>query len=89
MNLPAPEALLAPPVVALFGWLGLIPFLGLPIIWCAIAAVSGLAGTVPIAYGALILSFLGGARWGLAVAHRGPRALKISLAMLPTLVALI
>ena len=39
-------------------------------------------------YAALILSFLGGARWGLVVARPSPSPLTVSLAMLPTLFAL-
>jgi hypothetical protein len=46
------------------------------------------AAQVLVLYGALILSFLGGARWGLAVAGLNPSAWVVSLAMLPTLVAL-
>jgi ribose/xylose/arabinose/galactoside ABC-type transport system permease subunit len=39
-------------------------------------------------YGALILSFLGGARWGLTVGRPVLDALVVSLAMLPTLAGL-
>ena len=48
-----------------------------------------LAGVVAGVYGALILSFLGGARWGLEVARPQPRVAVVSLAMLPSLVGLV
>jgi len=37
-------------------------------------------------YAALILSFLGGARWGLEIPRPSPRTLIISASMAPTLV---
>ena len=40
-----------------------------------------------IAYGALILSFLGGGRWGLEIGRLPVRAMVISASMLPTIVA--
>jgi hypothetical protein len=89
MTPPASEETHTPQVVAMYGWLGLIPFLVPPFLGWALPAASGLAEGILVAYGALILSFLGGARWGLAVRRTPPDALTISLAMLPTLVALV
>jgi hypothetical protein len=89
MTQPAPHGSNVPPVVALYGWLGLIPFIAPSLFGWAIPAVSEIAASVLVAYGALILSFLGGARWGLAIAQMPPNASTISLAMLPSLVALI
>ncbi len=78
-----------PPLVTwVYGGLGLIPFFG-----GAAAAVllPGLPRIVAqlelIAYGALILSFLGGGRWGLEIGRRPVRAAVISASMLPTIVA--
>ena len=77
-----------PLVVLVYGLLGLIPFLAPPL-----AAIFAPNWQIPAAkvltlYGALILSFLGGARWGAAVIHPAPSARTVSLAMLPTLVGL-
>lgn len=77
-----------PRVVLAYGLLGLIPFLAPPLLgwlfpqWAALAA-EGLA-----LYGGLILSFLGGARWAMAVRQAPVDGRIVSLAMLPTLVAL-
>ena len=82
-----------PRVVLAYGLLGLIPFLAPPVVgglfppWVPLAA-QGLA-----LYGGLILSFLGGARWAMAVRQSpesGPpvNGLTVSLAMIPTLAAL-
>jgi hypothetical protein len=43
---------------------------------------------VEVAYAALILSFLGGARWGLIVRDASPNPVVVGLAMTPTLAAL-
>lgn len=48
----------------------------------------GAASTVLALYSALILSFLGGARWGLVVARPNPSAVVVTLAMVPTLIGL-
>ncbi|MDZ3821991.1 MAG: DUF3429 domain-containing protein [Pseudoxanthomonas sp.] len=67
---------------------GALPFLAL--------ALAPLAGPVPdwawpalVGYGALILSFLGGIRWGRALGHRERRAADLDLlaSVLPSLYA--
>jgi hypothetical protein len=74
--------------VLVYGLLGVIPF------WAPVVLVFlwphglSLAGVVAGVYGALILSFLGGARWGQEVMRPAPRFGVVSLAMLPTLVGL-
>ncbi len=84
----APGAERPPLVTWVYGGLGLLPFFG-----GAGAAVlfSGLPRLVAqlelIAYGALILSFLGGGRWGLEIGRRPVRAAVISASMAPTVVA--
>ena len=78
----------APRSVVAYGLLGLIPFLAPPaaaLIWPGWA---GLAALIQALYAALILSFLGGVRWGLAVSRPVVSPLTISLSMLPTIAAL-
>jgi hypothetical protein len=77
-----------PGVVLIYGVLGLSGFLGPPLVALLAPGHADLALTLLIAYAALILSFLGGARWGLAVSRPSPAPVTISLAMLPTLFAL-
>ena len=70
------------------GFSGLIPFVA--------AAVAGLVGGPPLhdlslrallAYGAVILSFLGGVRWGLTIATPTPDSLfkELTISVLPSL----
>lgn len=78
----------APPTpkgVLSFGLLGVAPFLACPLVGVVAVDARGVAAVFLAGYGALILSFLGGARWGLAVAHPAPDAKTVGLAMLPTL----
>jgi hypothetical protein len=74
-----------PKTVLIYGLLGLIPFLAPPLISLVTPAHAGILGLVALVYGALILSFLGGARWGQEVARPAPRFGIITLSMLPTL----
>ena len=78
-----------PPVALIYGVLGLVPFLAPPLVGLMAPNLSGLAATGLALYGGLILSFLGGARWGIAVAEDRPRGAIITLAMIPTLVGLV
>lgn len=78
-----------PRAVLVYGLLGVIPFWAPPAAAVLWPHVLPLAAVVASVYGALILSFLGGARWGLEVARAAPRAGIVSLAMLPTLVGLV
>ncbi len=80
-----PSRAAAPFAVWAYGVLGLVPFLVPPLAGALWPGWNGVAGQVAAIYGALILSFLGGARWGLAVARPQPGTLVVSLAMLPTL----
>ena len=78
----------APRAVVGYGLLGLIPFaapVAFTLIW---PQWGGLATLLQALYAALILSFLGGVRWGLAISRPPTSALTISLSMLPTLAAL-
>jgi hypothetical protein len=77
-----------PRPVLLYGLLGLIPFLAPPVFALAQPGSAHLALVVQAHYAALILSFLGGARWGLAVSRSAPDPITFSVSMLPTLIAL-
>ncbi|MBC7521021.1 MAG: DUF3429 domain-containing protein [Sandarakinorhabdus sp.] len=77
-----------PTAVLVYGLLGLIPFLLPPLLGVWIPAHAGAIALVALGYGALILSFLGGARWGLEVAAPKPAFGVVSLSMLPTLAGL-
>ncbi|MFN9925542.1 MAG: DUF3429 domain-containing protein [Phenylobacterium sp.] len=77
-----------PPLVLAYGLAGLIPF------WAPAAAglvwpeLRGAAGLLLAVYAALILSFLGGARFGRAVLGDPPSPVTISLSMLPSITGL-
>ena len=75
-----------PASVAIYGGLGLILFWAPTAIAWARPELTDAMRTVLAIYAALILSFLGGARWAFAVAQTGPSARTVTLAMLPTLV---
>lgn len=78
----------APPAVLAFGLLGTIPFWSLPMAALLAPSWMGVAAAVEAAYAALILSFMGGARWGLAVRDPTPDPVVVGLAMTPTLAGL-
>jgi hypothetical protein len=69
------------------GLAGTIPFIGSAAGYCL--GPLGLRGPMSLAmlaYAAVILSFLGGARWGMeCIRHAPPRALALTLAVLPSL----
>lgn len=66
------------------GFAGLLPQIGAAALaWLDIYD----GGLVAIAYGALILSFLGGMWWGLAMFRRLGQSLLVTLAVVPSLVA--
>lgn len=79
---PIPRAVLA------YGLAGVLPFLACPLTGVLWSDARGPAAVVLAAYGVLILSFLGGARWGLEGAKAAPSPKVVGLAMLPTLVGL-
>lgn len=77
-----------PPLAILLGIGGLVPFIG-----CGLGAMGGGSGSgqllsALIGYGAVILSFLGGIQWGLALpASRSPRQQwRLALGVVPSLV---
>lgn len=77
-----------PPVVLAYGLAGLIPFLLAPLVSIAFANYADAAAAIQMMYAVMILSFLGGARWGQAVQQPTPDTLTVSLAMVPTLFGL-
>ena len=77
-----------PPVVLTYGLLGVIPFLAPPLTGLMFPALKDSAAFVLALYAGLILSFLGGARWGFANARPEPNIAVVSLSMLPSLAGL-
>jgi hypothetical protein len=77
-----------PPAVLAYGVLGIAPFWSLPVVTLLAPNYTGVAGAIEAVYAALILSFLGGARWGLALQHAAPNPVTVGLAMTPTLAGL-
>ena len=89
MDARATASAATPRIILVYGLAGVVPFVAPPLASLAWPGLRDAAATVAVAYGALILSFLGGARWGLAAARPAPGIGVISLAMLPTLAALL
>jgi hypothetical protein len=78
---PIPRHILA------WGLAGLIPFLGLPLLALADPDLSGWSDRALGLYAAVILSFLGGARWGRAVSDPAPDPRTIAFSMAPSVAA--
>ncbi len=78
-----------PRSILVYGLLGLIPFLAPPLLSLWVPAHGAFLALVALGYAALILSFLGGARWGAEAQQPRPRVLTVSLAMLPTIAGLL
>jgi hypothetical protein len=77
-----------PPAARLLGPAGLLPFALLAIVAIGSGAEPGrLAQSLLVGYGAVILSFMGGCRWGLAAAGAGEDA-KPALFVISVLPAL-
>jgi len=75
------------PWVIVFGLLGLIPFWG-PLTFSLIAPTGAVeAATIQAIYAGVILSFLGGARFGRAFDQPG-RGAVVSLSMIPSIMSL-
>jgi Protein of unknown function (DUF3429) len=71
------------------GLAGAVPFVATAVGYCA--GPENLRGPMSLAlltYAAVILSFLGGVRWGMeCIRHHPPRALTLGLSVLPSLAA--
>lgn len=74
-------------VARICGLLGLAPFWALPAVIAIWPSRSDLTVVIVATYAALILSFLGGARWGMALQADEPAPRTVALSMAPTLVA--
>ena len=75
-----------PPAVLLYGALGLIPFLAAPAATLILPDFRWQFTEALLWWSAIILSFLGGARWGAAIQAASPQPRLIGLAMLPSIV---
>lgn len=86
----APGAAAGPPQIAhRLAWAGLIPFaFGAALIWLVDDQAHPYATLSLSAYGALVLSFLGGIHWGLAMRDdRAPDGVSIGWGVVPALVS--
>ena len=84
---PDPRPLGIPFVVMAWGLAGLIPFLGLPVLAILVPGLSTWTDQALALYAAVILSFLGGARWGREVGSAMPDARLIAMSMAPSVAA--
>ena len=78
-----------PPAPLVLGLAGLIPFWGLALLLAAHAPFGFRAPEIEFGlatYGAVILSFLGGIRWGLAAAGARSETFHYALSVVPSLV---
>lgn len=76
-----------PTVVLAYGVAGLIPFFAAPIGTLLAPDFRWQFNDALLGWSAIILSFLGGARWGAAVQASTPSPRLIGLAMLPSIAA--
>ena len=78
--------MMKPPAIVLFyGLAGLIPFLAAPVATLLAPDFRWQFNEALLWWAAIILSFLGGARWGAAVQSAAPAPGLIGLAMLPSI----
>ena len=75
-----------PPLAWLLGLAGLIPFLaGAALQWFSPPGWRMLAGSALLTYGAVIVSFLGGIHWGLAMRSGHPPSARLVWGVVPSL----
>lgn len=75
-----------PPIVLFYGLAGLIPFVAPPLATLAFPDFRWQFTEALLWWAAVILSFLGGARWGAAVQASPPAPGLIGLTMLPSII---
>jgi hypothetical protein len=75
-----------PPAAFLLGLLGAVPFVGLAALALGGGAIGIWPGLALLAYGAVILSFMGGVHWGWAMAAGEPSLERLGLSVVPSLV---
>ncbi len=68
-----------PPVALVIGLAGLIPFLGGALILWLPGLAPGIGDRLILSYGAIILAFLGGIRWGTAIGPYDGRRQAVEL----------
>jgi hypothetical protein len=83
--MPTPTTETLPRGMLALGWSGLLPFIGTLALATLAPAWREVALTVFIAYAAIILSFLGGARWGRGLATT-TSSYRYAEAVLPSLI---
>lgn len=75
-----------PPAAQSLGFSGAAPFVALALLSFAGDEVGAWAVLALLGYGAVILSFLGGVHWGLAMAQADPGAQRLGLSVVPSLI---
>jgi hypothetical protein len=75
-----------PPAAFCLGLLGAAPFVGLAALTLIEGGIGTWAGLALLAYGAVILSFMGGVHWGWAMAAGEPSLERLGLSVVPSLV---
>jgi hypothetical protein len=76
------------PLALWLGWAGLIPFaLGAALVWAVREDAHPYAVLLLSAYAAVIISFLGGIHWGLAMRQPQPAARLLVWGVVPSLLA--
>jgi hypothetical protein len=88
VNQSASEVSRLPPLAAQLGYAGLIPFVALSIgMWVLPEAYQDQASAALLAYAAIILSFMGAAHWGIAIAGEKVDSWQLGLSVIPALIA--
>ena len=83
---PRPTSAGIPAPAAWLGAAGALPFLAAVVLVLAAGPETGAWAALAVrAYGAVILSFMGGIHWGLAMAQGGTSWARLGLAVLPAL----
>lgn len=75
-----------PPAAFFLGGFGAVPFGGLALLALIGGDPGDWAGAALLAYGAVILSFMGGVHWGWAMAASEPSRERLGTSVLPSLV---
>jgi hypothetical protein len=86
-----PGAQAIPSAAAVLGYAGALPFVvGATVLWLSDAGMGQAVHFAILTYGAVILSFMGGVRWGLEMVgphSDAPRAGTLIVSVLPALIA--
>jgi len=84
-----PQTVSIPQAAAALGYAGALPFIiAATAVWILGEEMSTRSLLVLIGFGALILSFLGGVRWGLAMlGPEGPTFRELTISVIPTVIA--